>query len=72
MLRGEAFLVAGTSRVQLNCSILNQGEHGRLLSGFRVVGLAYKDDRDIEIIRHLLAQVLQVCSAVTTEVLARF
>ena len=72
VLRGDAFPVAGTSWTQLNCSILNQGEHSRLLSGLWVVALAYKDDKDIEIIRQLWAEVLQVCSAVKTEVLAGF
>ena len=72
VLRGDSLSMAGTSWTQPNCSILNLREHSRLLSGLWVVALAYKDDKDIEIIRPLWAEVLQVCNVVKTEVLARF
>ena len=45
----------------------NKGEHSMLLCGSWDVAHAYKDDKDVEIIRQLSAEVLQVCGVLRTE-----
>lgn len=60
IVRGDGFPVAGSAWTQLNVTLRNFGRKARSTSHTFVIGLAYRDDKDMDVVGRLFRANLQV------------
>lgn len=61
IVRGDGYPVAGCSWTQMNVTLRNFGRKARTTSHMFVLGLAYRDDKDMQVLGKLWRHNLQVC-----------
>ena len=61
IVRGDGYPVSGTNWTQMNITLRNFGRKARTTSHMFVLGLAYRDDKDMQVLGTLWRHNLQVC-----------
>ena len=64
IVRGDGFPVSGSCWSQLNVTLRNWGKLARTTSHTFVIGLAYREDKDMALLARLWQQNIQVCFVV--------